>query len=126
SPDGTLLRVTTVQKPFSYTVPASSFGSVEELWDATGRVVYRIAERPLREGQVDRDDDDTAAADTARRNLTWAPDGRGLVYLQMAPRPAGAAARDTAAAADSAGGRGGRAPARRDRLVQWSAPFDAS
>ncbi|HEX5580852.1 MAG TPA: prolyl oligopeptidase family serine peptidase, partial [Gemmatimonadaceae bacterium] len=136
SPDGTLLRVTTVQKPFSYTVPVSNFGTLEELWDVNGRVVAEVARRPLREGQGDGPGagggagGGDAPADTGRRNLAWSPDGKGLVYLQLAPAPA-RAGRDSAATTDSAvaqgAGRGGNAAARRrDRLVQWLPPYDAS
>ena len=34
SPDGKYVRVTRMTKPFSYNVPVSSFGQVEEVWDA--------------------------------------------------------------------------------------------
>ena len=37
SPDGQYFRVTQMVEPFSYRVPASSFGSVQQLWNATGR-----------------------------------------------------------------------------------------
>ncbi|HEY0969510.1 MAG TPA: hypothetical protein VGE02_00895, partial [Gemmatimonadales bacterium] len=130
SPDGTLLRVTTIQKPFSYTVPVSSFGTLEELWDVNGRVVAEVARRPLREGQGDGPgggDGDTPA-DTGRRNLSWSPDGKGLVYLQLAPAPA-RTGRDSAAtdsAAAQGGGRGGSAARRRDRVVQWLPPYDSA
>src|SRR5207249_3086882 len=33
SPDGQYFRVTVMTEPFSYIVPVSSFGSVQELWD---------------------------------------------------------------------------------------------
>jgi len=45
SPDGTHLRVTRMTKPFSYLVPVSSFGSVQELWDLTGRSSRRCRRR---------------------------------------------------------------------------------
>ena len=37
SPDGQYFRVTRMIEPFSYLVPVSSFGSVQELWDANGQ-----------------------------------------------------------------------------------------
>ena len=137
APDGTLLRVTTIVPPFSYIVPVSNFATVEQLWDPSGRVVAEVARRPLREGAADGPDSAaTAGADTARRSLTWSPDGKGLVYLQLAPAARGAArgtSRDSAAAdtaaTDSAatpGPRGNGAARRRDRLVQWLPPYDAS
>jgi dipeptidyl aminopeptidase/acylaminoacyl peptidase len=130
APDGTLLRVTTVRKPYSYIVPVSNFGTVEELWDTNGRVVAEVARRALREGAGDGPPNagrpDSAAADTARRSLTWSPDGNGLVYLQLAPRAA-RAPRDSAAPAGAPAGQNGRGgAARRDRLVQWLPPYDAT
>src|SRR6185436_15847199 len=50
SPDGKYFRVTRMVEPFSYIVPVNSFGSVQELWDATGKVVTTLAKTPLREG----------------------------------------------------------------------------
>ena len=146
APDGSALRVTIVQPPYSYIVPVSNYGTVEQLWDPTGRVIAEIAKRPLREGAPDSPDSTGgagAAPDTARRSLTWAPDGRGLVFLQQAPPARGTsrdASRDTTAgdsagaapAGDSvgampAGGRGQAGAARRrDRVVQWLPPYDAS
>jgi len=49
SPDGQFFRVSLMQEPFSYMVQYSSFGSVEQLWDATGKVVAELQKRPLRE-----------------------------------------------------------------------------
>ena len=49
SPDGKFFRVTTMQKPFSYVVQYTSFGSNEEIWDLDGKVLATIAKRPLRE-----------------------------------------------------------------------------
>ena len=43
SPDGAHFRVTIMTEPFSYLVPVNSFGSVQELWDATGKVVATLA-----------------------------------------------------------------------------------
>jgi hypothetical protein len=37
SPDGKYVRVAKMTKPFSYDVPVSSFGQVEEVWDATAK-----------------------------------------------------------------------------------------
>ena len=54
SPDGKFVRVTRMIKPFSYDVPVSSFGSVEEMWDADGKLLAKVAERadqPRRAGR---------------------------------------------------------------------------
>ncbi len=91
APDGALVRVTRMTEPYSYLVPASSFGSVEELWDASGRVITTLATTPLREGASADNGDPTAApgaarrgfgADSAKRSIQWNPIGTGLLYVQ--------------------------------------------
>ncbi len=119
SPDGQYARVTLLKKPFSYYVPASAFGTEDQLWDASGRVIATLGSRDLRLGASFGPD--TAGADTAKRNLAWSPDGQGFVYMQLSPESDSAAA-DTTARTDS--GEARRTPQRRrDRLVQWRAPF---
>src|SRR5687767_9123469 len=137
SPDGQYFRVRQMQQPFSYIVPVASFGNREELWDPTGKVVVEIAKRELREGGGPGATDDDpapaaqaarAAADTAKRSIAWNPVGAGMIYLQLEPAPR-RTGRDSAA-------RGGRdssmspgnanQPRRKDRLYQWTPPYDAS
>ena len=127
SPDGNYVRVSILQKPFSYIVPTSSFGGVDELWSVDGKVKVELAKRPLRDGSPG----DTAAAriqaENEKRNLAWRPDGQGLSYLQQEPRPArGQGQPDDAAAADNQGRGGRQGGARKDRVYQWVAPFDAN
>ena len=43
APDGKYLRVTQMLKPFSYDVPVGSFGQVEEMWDADGKMVAKLS-----------------------------------------------------------------------------------
>jgi hypothetical protein len=51
NPTGKYARVTRMTKPFSYIVPQSSFGSIEEIWDSTGyRRLAKLSERPLNLG----------------------------------------------------------------------------
>jgi hypothetical protein len=121
APRGDYFRVTTMQKPFSYVVPVSSFGSVEEIWDLDGKVLAELQARPLNEGiRMQRD---STAADTERRALAWRPDGEGLSFLQMEPAPARPDSQATEGAASAAE----RAPARRkDRVMQWLPPFDSA
>jgi dipeptidyl aminopeptidase/acylaminoacyl peptidase len=124
SPDGRFFRVTLLLKPFSYFVPVSAFGTVDELWDANGVKTVEVARRPLRESDSDQPATNTpgptAANDTARRGLGWMPNGQGLYYLQQEPRRADAEV-DTS---DAPVGQGGRAR-RKDRLYQWLPPFDS-
>ena len=66
APDGKYARVTRMTKPFSYIVPTSSFGQIEEVWDATGTALAKISERAdqsRRAGRPDR----SAGSDTTRQ-----------------------------------------------------------
>jgi dipeptidyl aminopeptidase/acylaminoacyl peptidase len=126
SPDGKYFHVTLMQKPFSYIVQYNSFGTSEQIWDESGKMLREIANRPLRE--VTNGDDDfgppgAGANDTLPRNLAWMPNGQGIYYLQQDAAPRGAAAAaDTSDA--PAGQRGG--PRRKDHLYQLTPPFDAN
>lgn len=120
SPSGTWFRVTIMQKPFSHVVPVSSFGTVQQIWDANGRSIAELSRRPLPEGESDDDDDDDgpgAASDTSRRNITWMAAGDTLYFLQM-----DAPATRTAEQEEGATGSQQRQRAR-DRLYLWAAPF---
>src|SRR6185503_13137183 len=90
SPDGAYFRVSVMTEPFSYRVPTSSFGSVDQLWDNAGKVVADLGRTPLREGESGDDDAPGGfgrgaaqpASDTGKRNVQWNPVGAGMVYLQ--------------------------------------------
>ncbi len=155
SPDNQYFQVTYVEKPFSYVLPVSSFGSTELIIDGTGKSLRELSKRPLREGEAvnapnaqpqPQTSARTSPVDTARRNLTWHPFESGMLYAQAAPavavpqgRGTGAAAAGAAAGAVNRGmaaGRGG-APAlraadstsqsrRSDRLIHWLPPFDSA
>ncbi len=145
SPDGTHYRVTVMTEPFSYVVPVSNFGSVQELWDASGKVVATLSRAPLREGAA-ADSDAPAfgrgggggtATDTGKRNIQWNPVGPGLVYLQSvfaaaasgAGQPSARGAGAVGGRGNPAGGRGplGAAQARPQpigvKYVNWLPPF---
>jgi dipeptidyl aminopeptidase/acylaminoacyl peptidase len=148
SPDGKFVRVTKMTKPFAYIVPVSNYGSVEEIWDADGKVLAKVTERKLDLGVQDPNAPvpDPAAApgggrggqEQGKRELAWREDGQGITYLEQEPAPAADAAGRGAgrgaggraggdqAASNARGGQGGRAqaPARRDRLYQWLPPFE--
>jgi dipeptidyl aminopeptidase/acylaminoacyl peptidase len=118
SPDGKYARVTRMTKPFSYIVPVSSFGSIEEVWDAAGTALAKLSERPINLGvqaQTPDPPDPTqpptqapaagggrgggGAANNGKRELMWREDGQGFNYLQLEPAPV----------TTNSGGRGGRA-----------------
>jgi dipeptidyl aminopeptidase/acylaminoacyl peptidase len=137
SPDGQYFRVTLQTKPYSYLVPVSSFGTVEQLWDATGKSLAEVSKRNLSEGQGTTGDSTAAGfgggrggaqSDTGKRNVEWNPVGPGLIYLQAEAAPAGTGQRGAGAPAGRGrggqGGQGGGAP-RKDRLYQWLPPFGA-
>ncbi|HXD23406.1 MAG TPA: prolyl oligopeptidase family serine peptidase [Gemmatimonadaceae bacterium] len=121
SPDGKYFRVTLMTEPFSYLVPMTNFGSVQELWDASGKVIAQLNKQPLREGEVTSDADVPAgggrgglqqpATDTGKRNVQWNPVGDGLVYYESvfsASAPTRGAGNGNAGGG-AGGGRGGRA-----------------
>ncbi|MFN5582736.1 prolyl oligopeptidase family serine peptidase [Gemmatimonas sp.] len=131
APDGRYLRVTRMAEPFSYLVPVSSFGAVQELWDATGKVVAVLSTTTTREG---RDADfgaamRTVSSDTGKRNVQWNPIGPGLIYLQNvpaagAPVPSGTRnGSEGGASARTAGMAPVQVRAPRGQLVLWKAPF---
>lgn len=136
SPDGNYFRVTLQVKPYSFLVPVSNFGTVEQLWDANGKVITELAHRALNDGQRNITDSARAAgggrggigADTGKRDIRWNPVGSGLVYLESEAAPAGrggAAGRGGRGAPGGAGGNGAAAN-RKDRVFVWSPPFGAA
>ena len=142
SPDARFVRVTRMVKPFSYDVPVSNFGSVEEVWDADGRMLAKVNEHPINLGvQDDTQPGDPPAQGGGRgenqrgkREIAWRADHQGLTYLeQEAPPPGSSSANDRGrgrrggdqtADDEEPGQRGGRGATRKDRLYQWSPPFD--
>ncbi len=154
SPDGQYVRVTRMIEPFSYMVPVSNFGSVEEVWDLSGKPLAQLSNRPINLGaSADDSNADPNAPQaaggggrgrggvTGKRELAWRLDGPGLTYLEQEPAPARTTTGDDANAANAgnAAGRGGRgagrgapgaqgqnAPPRKDRLMAWMPPFDAA
>lgn len=143
SPDGAYFHVTRLVEPFSYLVPLSSVGRVQELWDVSGKVVAELGRTPLREGDEGGDDPGAffgpagqgAAADTGRRNLQWHPAGSGMIYLQSVFAAGGGNAgrgRQGGGPAGPPAGRGGAsAPGARPqptsvRVMHWVPPYGAA
>ncbi|HCZ34039.1 MAG TPA: prolyl oligopeptidase [Holophagaceae bacterium] len=67
SPDGRMLLVARLQRPFSYLVPASQFPVREEVWDRAGALVHTAADLPLAEGLP------LEGVRTGPRRLQWRP-----------------------------------------------------
>ena len=122
SPDGRYFRVTRMVEPFSYIVPVSNFGSVEELWDANGKVLATLDKTPLREEGRGRGGA-ASPADTGKRNIEWNPVGPGLVYLQSEFASASPNRRSGASSGRAAGRGQGRAQPTRVRYMNWLPPF---
>ena len=103
SPDGKYVRVTQMLKPFSYDVPVASFGQVEEVWDADGKMLTKLTDRAINLGVQDDSQppaDPPAAGggrgganQAGKRDIAWRTDGQGLTYLEQEPAPAGARGR---------------------------------
>jgi len=118
SANGEFVRGTFMTKPFSYLVPASSFGEREVIVDKEGKELVELSKRALRLGEVDpaaavatppRGPGAGAAPaapareDDSKRTIAWHPELDALTFLQLGP-----------ANADRK---------RKDRLVLWKAPF---
>ena len=117
SHDGEYFRVTRTVRPFAYTVPATSAGRIEELWDREGNVLDVLDEVPLNTGIRDNGDDEED--EDRRRAMTWAPDGNGLIYLEQDPPP------DTTEAEPAEEEEEAEERQRRmDRVIRWTPPFD--
>ena len=67
APDGQHLLVTRIQKPFSYLFPDNDFPKEIEVWDAKGKLVYKVASLPLAD-QVPID-----GVITGPRSIRWRP-----------------------------------------------------
>ncbi|HEY4132076.1 MAG TPA: hypothetical protein VGM50_15800, partial [Gemmatimonadaceae bacterium] len=135
SPDGQYFRVTLQKKPYSFLVPVSNFGTVEQLWDANGKVIAELTRRELNDGQRNLTDSARAngggrggaQADTGKRDIQWNPVGAGLVYLEGEPGAAGEGARGgRGAGRGGRGAQGGANNMRKDRVFVWTPPFATS
>jgi len=124
APTAEHVRVTTMLKPFSYIVPASNFGEKEEIWDLQGKPLVELRTRKLSTGGGDT----PPPSNDSRRALAWRPDGNGLSYIAPLEEPRTAPAAPAREDEQGRGGGrfGGGAPGgapRKEKLVQWSAPF---
>jgi dipeptidyl aminopeptidase/acylaminoacyl peptidase len=129
SPNGEYVRVTKMVKPFSYLVPVSNFGTVQEIWDRSGDMLALFDETPLNLGL--RDDDTPTAPgvggdgrDDGKRQVAWRADDQGLTFLEQEPAPDSAAS-DRGDQGGEGEGQNGR-NRRKDRVMQWTAPFDSA
>lgn len=103
SPDGQWLLVTSLARPFSYSVPLNYFPTRIEVLTPTGEVARTVATRPL----IERVPWGGDAAQTGPRNPSWRNDADAtLTWLEALD-----------------GGDPTREAAKRDRLLALDAPF---
>lgn len=103
SPDGQLLLVERIHRPFSYLLPASFFPQEIEVWDTAGKLVHKLASLPL------ADQIPLQGTRTGPRSVEW--------------RPTAPATLVWAEALD--GGDPKKKVAHRDRVLLLKAPFTA-
>jgi dipeptidyl aminopeptidase/acylaminoacyl peptidase len=101
SPDGSLLLVTRLQRPFSFLVPSDRFPRREEVWNRSGALVHLAADLPLAEGIP------IEGVRTGPRHLHWRPtEAAVLVWTEALD-----------------GGDPRQKAAFRDRILMQAAPF---
>ncbi|WP_395053279.1 prolyl oligopeptidase family serine peptidase [Flavobacterium sp.] len=103
SPDGTLIMITTIQKPFSYIVPLDRFPSKTVVCDLNGTALKTVNEVPLNEiipkGFM--------AVRKGKRNMSWRLDKPATLYYVEALDE----------------GNPANTVAFRDEVFLWNAPF---
>lgn len=103
SPKADAFRSTTMVQPFSYYSPTRSFGSSDDILGADGAVLHNMSSRKLDQpsrgrGRAGRGGqgrgnfgrggaDSEAEPNEEKRSIEWRPDGAGLSFLQIAPKP---------------------------------------
>nr|MCU0622641.1 prolyl oligopeptidase family serine peptidase [Gemmatimonadaceae bacterium] len=103
SPDGRFLLVSTISRPFSYTVPLNYFPTRTEVWSLDGAVVKTVVNRPLTE-RVPWGGD---GALTGPRGVQWRRDVEAtLAWIEALD-----------------GGDGNAKADKRDKIVLLEAPF---
>ncbi|MDR2816353.1 MAG: prolyl oligopeptidase family serine peptidase [Proteiniphilum sp.] len=76
SPDGKYLLLTTLSRPFSYTVPYYSFPNITEIYGADGNFVMKFSEQPL----LDNLPIGFMATQEGKRNIYWRSDKPATLY----------------------------------------------
>lgn len=104
APDGQHMLVARSQRPFSYLYPDWAFPREVEVWDAKGKLVYKLASLPL------ADQIPTDGAPTGPRNPRWRPtEPATLVWAEALD-----------------GGDPRKKVPYRDRVLTLKAPFNSS
>ncbi|MDA2930131.1 prolyl oligopeptidase family serine peptidase [Acidobacteria bacterium AH-259-O06] len=103
APNGEMLLVETVHRPYSYLVPVHRFAHRVEVWDLEGKVVHQVADLPLAEDVPIP----FGSVPTGPRNFGWRADTPGTLYWVEAQD----------------GGDAGKEASVRDRVYMLPAPF---
>ena len=106
SPDGKLLLVTQVRRPYSTLLPLERFGQLTEVWNEHGKKIRTLADRPMRE----RLPSGTDAVQAGPRDFGWRNDQPATLYWLEA----------------QAGGDPGANVKVHDVLMQQAFPFTAA
>lgn len=77
SPDGSLLLLTTIQKPFSYIVPLGRFPMTTSVYDLQGKEIKKVNDVPLTEIMPKG----FMAVRKGKRNLAWRNDKPATLYF---------------------------------------------
>ena len=105
SPDGRLLLVERLERPFSYLVPHDRFARRTEIWDRSGNLVREVARAPLAENvPLGRN-----AVPTGPRAIQWRPDEDATLFWVEA-QDGGDPKADASV---------------RDKVFSFGAPFDS-
>lgn len=105
SPDGSLLMLTTIQRPYSYIVPLNRFPMTTAVYDTAGKLVKTVNEVPLTEIMPKG----FSSVRTGKRSMTWRDDEPAtLVYAEALD-----------------GGDQSKSVEFRDEVFLWKAPFSA-
>jgi dipeptidyl aminopeptidase/acylaminoacyl peptidase len=106
SPDGSWILVTTVLPPFSYRFPVNRFAYRTEVFDAAGKSVATLVEKPVQDSIPVAFD----STEAGRRRFDWRDDAPATLFFAEA-EDGGDPAKDVPF---------------RDRLFLLEAPFDGS
>lgn len=104
SPDGKLVMLTTIQKPFSYIVPVNRFPSKTIVTDLSGKPIKTVNEVPLTETMPKG----FSATREGKRNMVWRADKPASLSYVVALD----------------GGDPAKKTDYRDEVFSWDAPFD--
>lgn len=105
SPDGNYLLVTTIERPFSYVVPLSSFPQKTVVYDLSGKAIKTVNEVPL----IEIRPKGFSSTRTGKRSMHWRGDqAASLAYVEALD-----------------GGDASQQVDFREELFTWAAPFSA-